>query len=334
MNLTHSTHPRTLRAFTLIELLVAMVVTTVIVAMLFSAFEPISTSWVEGERRIDTYQRARGALELVARELTPAVVDTRMQFVILPGSKLEEVGATYVARNSPAMLWMAPIGTNGELRCVGYYLYRDTERKFFRLKRIFVKPENYEYFPQLTNYDDARDVSMRTDPTSANWFLDPWDEKAFDEEDPNNYDTIVSSAADGIIGLWVQAYDLLGNPIPWVSKSKNHPKSEMIYNSAAYFQAATTRPFDNGESFAYLSESPMVMKGNKVPAEIELSLITIDKVTLERDMEIPEMELKFFENGALDVESSVELFIEALKANGIIRAEVFSTRIKLVNGAG
>ena len=274
-----------------------MAITTVVMVLLFGALEVVSSAWIDGERRIDTHQRARGALELVARELTPAVVDTRMQFVMLPSYLLADVGATHVVPNSPAMLWMAPIGTNGELRCVGYYLYRDTERKFYRLKRIFIKPDNDLYFPKLTNYDNAR-------------------------------------AADGIIAFWVQAYDLLGNPIPWVSESVNHPSSDLIYNSAAYFQMATTTPFDNGESFAYLSESPMVMKGNKVPAEIEISVVTIDRTTMARDPEIPEMQLILRADGSLDVDESVDLFLEELKANGINRSKVFSTRVKLVNGAG
>ena len=311
-----------------------MAITTVVMVLLFGALEVVSSAWIDGERRIDTHQRARGALELVARELTPAVVDTRMQFVMLPSYLLADVGATHVVPNSPAMLWMAPIGTNGELRCVGYYLYRDTERKFYRLKRIFIKADNDLYFPKLTNYDNARDVEMRTDPTSARWFLDRWDPQAFDEEDPDNYEAIVSSAADGIIAFWVQAYDLLGNPIPWVSESVNHPSSDLIYNSAAYFQMATTTPFDNGESFAYLSESPMVMKGNKVPAEIEISVVTIDRTTMARDPEIPEMQLILRADGSLDVDESVDLFLEELKANGINRSKVFSTRVKLVNGAG
>ncbi|NNE92948.1 MAG: prepilin-type N-terminal cleavage/methylation domain-containing protein [Verrucomicrobiales bacterium] len=321
--------------FTLVEMMVAFTITAVIMVMLLSAMEPVSNAWIEGERRIETHQRARGALELMARELTPAVVDTRMQFVMLPGELLEDSGANYVAENSPAIIWMAPVGPNGELRCVGYYLYRDDYRKFFRLKRIYVSPlENEDYYPKLVDRRDARNLMMRTDPTSASWFTETWDSTAFDEEDPYNDDAIVSTAADGVIGLWFQPFDLLGNPIPWVSKSDVHLSTELIYNSASYFQVATTEPFDNGESFAYLADTQMVMKGNRVPAEIEITLVTIDKVTLERDLEMPQIENEFHSNGSLDAEESVQLFLEELKSRGIHRAEVFTTRVKLVNGSG
>lgn len=322
----------TSRGFSVVELLVAFTVLSVLMAILLAAVPPVTSTWIESERRIETYQRARGALELLTRELTPAVVDTRMQFIVLPGEELEEFGAQNVAPLSPALFWMAPLGEDGELRCVGYYLFRDDERQFYRLKRIYIRPDNPDgYYPRLVNRVDARDITMRTDPLSARWFLENLDEKAFDEQDPDNDAVVVSTAADGIIAFWVQCFDLLGNPVPWLSQARNHPSTDLIYNSAAYFQMATTKPFDSGESTEFLRQTKQVMKANRVPTEMEITLITIDSSLLAKEIPIPPME-SVLVDGKLDMDGSVQLFSQRLKEAGINGAEIFTTRVKLVNG--
>jgi type II secretory pathway pseudopilin PulG len=319
-------------AFSIVEMIVAFSVMAVLMSILLAAVPPVTSTWIESGRRIETYQRARGALEMITRELTPAVVDTRMQFIVLPGEELADAGAENVAPLSPALLWMAPLGESGALRCVGYYLFRDGERGFYRLKRIYIRSDDPEgNFPRMVNREDARDLSMRTDPVSARWFTDHWDMKTFDEEDPQNKGVVVSTAADGVVAFWVQCQDLLGNPVPWLSKTKNHPKSELIYNSAAYFQMATTVPFDSGESTEFLRETPQVMKANRLPAEIEISLVTVDESLLAKDREIPEME-SVFVGRVLDMDASVQLYLQRLRELGIDEAEVFTTRVKLVNG--
>lgn len=189
------------------------------------------------------------------------------------------------------------------------------------------------YFPRLVNFDDTRDLSMRTDPVSANWFLERWDEKAFAEEDLSNDQAVVSAAADGVIAFWVQCYDLLGNPIPWLSEEVYHPRSRLMYNSAAYFHMATTEPFDDGKSTVFLAETKQVMKANRVPAEVEITLVTMDDTAVIREQEIPIMENRLDDRGALDMEASVRAFLDKLKVKGITGAEVFTTRVKLVNGS-
>jgi len=321
-------------AFSLFEMLVAVSVLTVLLMLLMSIVGVVTDVWVESERTVQANQRARAGLELFAREVTPAVVDTRMQFIVAPGEDLEEVGAKNIAPDSPAVFWMAPLGKGGELRCVGYYLYRNEEIKHFRLKRIYVRDGNENgYFPKLIDLANARNLDIRTDSLTSKWFTFNWDEEAFDDNSADNRKVIVSTVADGVVAFWVQCLDLLGNPIPFVSESKNHPQSELLFNSAAYFHMATSTPFDNGDSFIYLAKTPFVMKAHRLPAEIEIAIITIGDLTLERNYSIPQMKNVLNENGGLDMKGSVDLYLEKLEKTGIKDAEVYTTRVKLSNGA-
>ncbi len=327
----------------LIELMVAFVIFAGLMVILVGAVEPVSRTWVESERKVLTYQRARGALELFSRELTPAVVDTRMQFAVIPGESLADLGAPGVVDGAPVVLWMAPLGRFGDMRSVGYYLFRDEDRDLYRLKRIFVKPfredgEENEYFPPVGNSKNIEDLEresleMRTSPTEANWFLERWDARAFEEEDAFNQEAIVSTAADGVLAFWVQCYDILGNPIPWLSEVDKHPKSDMIFNSAAFFQQANVEPFENGATTVFLKQTPHTMKANRLPAEVEVTLVTIDDDVSLQGFEIPPMTTHLQPDGALDLEKSVDAFQQALKTNGISRFRTFSTRVKLVGGS-
>lgn len=330
-------------AFTIVELLVSVGLLTTLMLALSAVTESASRAWREGTNRTDTFQSARTALELMTRELAPAVVDTRMQFVIGPNTIVANVVrksnttlADKFAPESPVLLWMAPLGENGALRCIGYYLHRDEARKFYRLKRIFIAPPELPekpspYFPRMVSTASARDTALRTSPVNASWFTRTWDAAAFDEEDPDNKDAVVSSAADGVIALWAQPIDLLGNPMPLLSKAKNHPKSVLDYNSAAYFQVATTKPFDSG-SLVYLAETGQSMKANRVPAAVELTLVTIDSTVLQRGLLIPEQVNVQTTAGVLDVAASVKAFEEKLRANHIHTARVFTARAQLANG--
>jgi hypothetical protein len=316
-----------------------MALLSFLLLMLSSITDSARHAWTDGKRRAETFQSARTALEVMAREITPAIVDTRMQFVIAPGELLTSAGAQNVAPETPAILWMAPLGENGELRCVGYYLFRDTERKFYRLKRLYVGPKNVDgevesYFPRMINLKDQRDATLRTSPVGAKWFTRNWGRQTFDEENPQNTRAVVSGAADGVIAFWAQPLDVLGNPIPSLAEAANHPKSDLIYNSAAYFQVATSRPFENGASFMYLAETPQSMKANRVPAAIDFTVITLDSDLLAKDgIVIPTQVNVLEKGGVLNVEQSTRQTIDLLRAANINTARVFTTRAKLTNGS-
>ena len=333
--------------FTLVELLVSMALLTFLMLVLAGFTEAASRAWREGQSRTETFQSARNSLEIVARELTPAVVDTRMQFVVAPSDLLVQAKAEHIPAKTPVLLWMAPLGEKGDLYCVGYYLYRDDARKFYQLKRIFIPPPTTSkpspYFPQMVNGTKAIDKAMRTSPTDAEWFTTSWDKNAFDDQSTSNTQAVVSAAADGVVAFWVQCYDVLGNPIPLVANSDVHPRSkltyELYYNSAAYFQVATSTPFiaktskKPAVSFQYLAASDQAMKANRLPAAVDLTVVTIDSRVLARGLVIPPQTEIFDGNGAVDVDASVHAYQKLLEGNGIRNARTFSTRVKLVNGS-
>ena len=339
-------HIRQHRGFTLVEVLVSVSLLAYLLTILFSVSDVASRAWRDGQSRTDAFQSGRTTLEIMARELTPAVVDARMQFVVAPGSVLSKAGATNVAESAPAMLWMAPVGEDGGLRCLGYYLYRDPARKFYRLKRLLIAPTDAsgrlsDYFPRVasaqdpgnpTKLIDPRDKQNRTNPVDASWFTRNWDADAFDEEKEDNTKAVVSSAADGVIALWVQCYDQLGHPVPLVSQAKNHPKSELAYNSAAYFEMASTAPFSSGQSTLYLAETPLTPKANRVPQAVEITIVTLDRSTILKASAIPEQINAADASGALDVGASLRSYQELLKANHLYNARTFTTRAHLING--
>ena len=317
----------------MVELLASIVILSILLVILMGAVSSVSSLYLNSEKKVQAFEGGRAALELVTRELTPAVVDTRMQFVIVPGEHLTEKGAIHVAPNSPAMLWMAPLGTGGDLRSVGYYLTANPETKRYQLKRIYIRDDNPDgYFPRLVNLDDARDLTMRTDALSGKWFLENWDMDTFDDLSEDNDKVVVSTVSNRVIAFWIQPLDLLGNPIPWVANSPNHPSADLIYNSAAYFHMADGKNFDDGSSFVYLAKRPLVMKAHRLPPEIELAIVMVGDVVLNREVEIPEMENVFNEDGSLNLRSSLDAYLELLKQRGIRDAESFTTRVKLTNG--
>ena len=320
--------------FSLVELMAATAFVAILIVVLAMATGAMTESWKQAESRLQGHQEGRAALDFLARELAPAVVDTRMQFVVMPAAMLADAGAANVTPDTPALLWMAPLGGRGDLRCVGYYLTRDDDRRRYELKRLFIAPDHPGgYFPRMINPANPRDPTLRTDPVSARWFLQNWDATAFDDDDPGNELAVTASAADRVIGFWVACIDRLGAPIPWLSHDANHPSTSLQFNSAAYFHLATESPFQNGTGIAYLTDSDQqAMKANLLPAAIEVALVTVDQQVLELGLEIPAPVTVLDALNRPDLEASLAAFETQLLANNIRTARVFRTRIELING--
>ncbi|MFV1994072.1 MAG: type II secretion system protein J [Verrucomicrobiales bacterium] len=317
------------RAFSLVELLISITVITVMLLFLVSMTDTVARVWTRSGIKLETSQSARASLELMTREMTPAVIGPLSQFVVFPGELLSECGCAAVAPGSQAALWMAPLGVDGDMRMVGYYLERVEELLFYRLKRIYIGPENEDYFPPGLDVANLDDPATRSSASDAGRFLGGLDSAAFDDRNPEGIRAVVSTVADGVIAIWIQCIDLLGNPIPWASESELHPDTRLMFNSAAFFQMATTTPFDNGSSFTYLPDHPQVMKGDRLPAAVEITLVTLDSRTLARAYALPEIPNVLTDNGVLDVRLSLQAFRNALGDIGIRESRTFMTRAKL-----
>ena len=58
-------HPE---GFTLLELMTALAITSMLVVMLFAAFNQASKAWTTAENRVETFTQARAALDFMAKE--------------------------------------------------------------------------------------------------------------------------------------------------------------------------------------------------------------------------------------------------------------------------
>jgi hypothetical protein len=314
--------------------MIAMVGLAALLAILASFTGVASQAWMRSEGQVSTSQGARAALELMTREMAPATIDTCQQFVVLPGTSLSECGAPGAVNESQAVFWMAPLGRDGDLRVVGYFLQRVDERNFHRLKRLYVGPENEDFFPAGVDPANPDDESILSYADQAGRVFGSLNQAAFDDLDPENKKSVVSTVAEGVVALWIQCYDLLGNPIPWASKDPKHPKSELVFNSASLFMMATSEPFEDGKTFHYLPDREGAVKGNRLPAAVEITVVTIDPETLKRTPNaVPAMTNVFTDDGTLNVEESVRAFRGQLLESGFKETQTHSTRVKLATGS-
>ena len=87
-----------------------------------------------------------------------------------------------------------------------------------------------------------------------------------------------------------------------------------------------------GATFIYGSDHELAMKANRVPAEIEIRIYTLDREQLLRGVEVPEV-MNVMDGDTLDLDASARQFEEQLLAAGADRPESFSARVKLLNGS-
>ena len=89
---------RARRAFTLVELLVAMAITLILVTALMQVFTATTKTWQQSEARMDAYREARGALQIMARDLSATLQTSYHQ----PPASTGPLMPTLVLQRSPS----------------------------------------------------------------------------------------------------------------------------------------------------------------------------------------------------------------------------------------
>jgi prepilin-type N-terminal cleavage/methylation domain-containing protein len=306
------------RAFSLIEILVAIALLSLLVVVLSQIVTVVSRAWVEGEKRVEVYQNGRAILDLIERDLTGAANSTRLQFVQnppdLPSSARRAV-------SSCSLFWQAPLefGTPGNLCEVGYYLVRDEAEDLYQLRRLFIPSDDSRGYFRIFDQPPTADPDHRSVP-----WLDTLEPAAFELPDGSfgsgANQSVVTVVSDGVVAFWLRCLDANGDPIPWLSSDR------LRYNSAARF-----RPAIAGLANSFRWTGPDTAQTFELPSAVEVTLILIDSRTLARDPDIPGMEEFSQPSSPTGVPEAIEMFYNALTANGITGAQVFTTRINLVN---
>lgn len=129
------------KAFTLIEALIVMTILVIFIGSLFIVFKSGLDSWKKAEGRLDIYQNARAALEIMSREISGAIINPTAPTSPGPNS-IYFLGGYDV--NSGAVsgqaevYFIAPLNPGGQATSdlceIGYWL--DTAAH--KLKRFYV----------------------------------------------------------------------------------------------------------------------------------------------------------------------------------------------------
>lgn len=153
------TGPRSHHGFTLIEMLAAIAVLCLISVFMISLSDQAGRLWSRGEMRNQHRQRARAALDFIARDLRLAYLgvsrdNTPFQFVINPSIGPE-------SKNHDSVFWQAPIATDvaGGLAEIGYFVRWEDNKA--TLCRYFVNPSDPAYliYRQPGNWLDLSAVA-------------------------------------------------------------------------------------------------------------------------------------------------------------------------------
>lgn len=342
-------------AFTLVELLVSLVVLAFIVVMIASLSNSTAQIWRNGERTMENNQTGRAVLEIIARELSQAVVSSKLPFVqdpILPANADQ--------RPSNSIFWVAPLSSSnrGDLCEVGYYLTNT-----FELKRFFVPPSDTANYAVLTtipiDYTSRPTGNSGNDNDHAKAAL--WVSDFVTNKDTNNR-PISNTVASGVLNFFVRCLDINGDPIPWLDIGLKYNSSEPMRpatpGTRAVFGGVNN---SNPSSFTYTyfnaanvatstnpGDTQNTASAHILPYAVELTLVTIDMQTLRRlgTRSVPAtptiaamyMQRSGYSPGVLPVAplaipDNIALFIKSAQNAGFRDVRSFSTTVQLRNAA-
>ncbi len=275
------------RAFTLVELLVSMVVLSIIIAAIAGLSNSTAQIWSSGERTVENNQTGRAVLEIIARELSQAVMSSRLPFVqnpTLPASANQRTSNGIV---SDTIFWVAPLTSTsgGDLCEVGYYL-TDT----FELKRFFVPPSEANNYKVLT----ATPIDYTPRPTGSGSGTNGhpsaalWATNFVTVSDSNNR-PVSNTVAGGVLNFFIRCLDINGDPIPWLSTTLKYNSAEPMHPATPGSRNTSTDNLSNPSSFTYTyfnagnpNDPQNTVPAHVLPYAVELTLVTADLKTLRR----------------------------------------------------
>jgi hypothetical protein len=304
-----------------------MSVLALLLVVLVQMLNAISKTWGDGEKRIENFGNGRAILDLIARELAPAVISNAHQMIQNPFTDAQRSATVpTLAPNSDSLFWQAPLraSPNGDLCEVGYYLTDPgaNGKGPYQLKRFFVPQDHAKFLVYATSYTP--------NSTTARWIASPTGTTFTATE----FDNVSSVVSDGVLGFWVRCFDVNGEPIPWFLSNSPEKASapNTKFNSAARFQPAVVGTAGSITSpWPYtLNTSPITAQANRLPSVIEISIATIDSRTLKRNPTLPTTPTVATPSDLPNVLTT--LFNVTLPGNRIDSARLFTTRVRLING--
>lgn len=294
-------------------MLVAMSILSLIVVLVAQMLGGVSRAWVSGEQRVETYQNGRAILDLMSRDLAPAVISPKLQFVQSPtagGNNVEKDVQQHKYSTSSSLYWQAALasGASGNVCEVGYFL--DNTNGNYELKRLLITPD-----------DTANYLIYKTAPTPGDC---PWLPSSFFTN--NN---VVSTVSAGVLGIWIVCLDANGDPIPWY-------QGTVKYDSAANFQPPVPgQHLTSAQIAAFPMPQPpytatTTARAHRLPSAVRITIVTLDETTLGRSKSsVPAYPQA---NGPGDIPRAIKSFTDSLLQARISSARTFSTVVKLANG--
>ena len=341
------------RAFTLVELLVSMVVVSIIIGAIASLSNSTAQIWSSGERTVENNQTGRAVLEIVARELSQAVVSSRLPFVQNPTLPTGANQRTSNGIPSDSIFWVAPLTStsSGDLCEVGYYLTNT-----FELKRFFVPPSDANNYKVLT----ATPIDYTPRPTGGGSGTNGhpnaalWATDFVMVKDSNNR-PVSSTVASGVLNLFIRCLDINGDPIPWLSATLKYNSAEPMRPATPGLRNTSAANLSNPSSFTYTyynagspSDPQNTLAAHLLPYAVELTLVTVDLKTLRRlganaVPATPAIPATYTQQSSyppnalpaapLAIPGNIAQFVQQARAAGFRDARSFSTTVRLHNAA-
>lgn len=150
--------------FTLIELLAAMAVLMLLVAMLARVFGTSATAWRAGNKRIESNNSGRVALEFMARELAGLIVSPAG-----PNMRLDSDFDSYLGMESDVLSFVT-LGHKARVSSTDASKFRDVQQVRYRVVPMVGLTNRYNLVRFVVeNFDDGNNTNKFSSYWNPDW---------------------------------------------------------------------------------------------------------------------------------------------------------------------